>query len=219
MLVIVVGAGAFAAGRALPAAPVPVRADSPQLAAMPAATEEGEDELPPGHPPIDSLQQASVAADRPPAEGADETPLQWTAPSRWQSVANTNSMRLATYRIPRASGDTADAELSITRAGGSADANADRWVGQFDADARKSARRSVRRVGSLDVVIVEVQGTYSGGMGKEGSQPGWALLGAIVPTPGMPYFFKLTGPGKSVVAARAEFEAMVGSLVQRWEQP
>jgi hypothetical protein len=52
-------------------------------------------------------------------------------------------------------------------------------------------------------------------MGKEGSsQPGWSLIGAIVSTSGTPYFFKLTGPEKSVRAARSEFDALIGSLVR-----
>lgn len=44
---------------------------------------------------------------------------------------------------------------------------------------------------------------------------GSALLGAIVSTPDMPQFFKLTGPAKTVLTARGELEAMIGSLVQR----
>jgi hypothetical protein len=122
-------------------------------------------------------------------------------------------MRLATYRVPRAAGDTEDAELSVTQAGGSVGANADRWVGQFDAASQKTAKRSTRNVGTLTVTLVEVQGKFEGGMGKDGGA-GWALLGAIVETPGMPHFFKLTGPAKTVLAAHAEFDGMIGTLVQ-----
>ncbi len=64
--------------------------------------------------------------------------------------------------------------------------------------------------------MVEVQGGYSGGMVKDASTTsGWGLLGAIVSTPGMPHFFKLTGPAKSVSAARDEFDAMMASVVLR----
>jgi len=233
MIVVVVGAGAFAAGRGLPAAPPPARAEPPPIAAVPTAAEdegEGEDmlpaghpptgqgtggmDLPAGHPPIDSTQQPGAMGGELPA--AEPSSLEWTAPARWQVVPNASTMRLATLRIPHAAGDTVDPELSITQAGGSADANVERWIGQFDAEARKTAKRTARKVGALDVAIVDVQGTYSGGMGKEGSsQPGWALLGAIVSTPGMPHFFKLTGPAKSVAAARGEFDAMIGSVRPR----
>jgi hypothetical protein len=122
-------------------------------------------------------------------------------------------MRLATYKIPRVQGDPADPELSIVAAGGSVEANADRWVGQFDAEGQKTAKRSTRKVGALDVTIVDVQGTFSGGMGPAaGPSADWALLGAIVPAADTLYFFKLTGPAKSVAAARAEFDAFANHL-------
>jgi hypothetical protein len=170
--------------------------------------------LPPGHPAIGAMGQGQAATidDSP---GAARSTLEWKAPARWQLVPNASTMRLATYRVPRAPGDAADAELSITQAGGSPEANAERWVGQFDRTAQKAARRTTRKVGSLDVMVVEVQGAFSGGMGGDGKgQPGWALLGAIVSTPGLPHFFKLTGPAKTVLAARAEFDAMLGTLSQ-----
>jgi hypothetical protein len=226
MLVAVVGAGAFAAGRSLPPPPAPMRTES---APAPGPTEmefeEGEDlppaghlpagmDLPPGHPSIDSMQGPGAGGGTElPAAG--ESSLAWTAPARWQAVPNASSMRLATYRVPRADGDAADPELSITQAGGSAEANADRWLGQFDAEARKGAHRSTRKVGAFEVLVVDVRGTFSGGMGSSGPQPGWALLGAIVQTPGMPHFFKLTGPAKSVLMARADFDALIASVRPR----
>ncbi|MGD0679584.1 MAG: hypothetical protein ABSC94_29700 [Polyangiaceae bacterium] len=215
LLLAVVGGGAYAAGSALPAGAAPKTATG--VAVEPPLREEGESEpedLPPGHPPVDDTtpQQIGGMGVTSPEE---ETSLEWKAPVRWQLVPNTSTMRLATYRVPRAAGDIADAELSITRAGGSADANAERWIHQFDDAGQRTAKRTTRAVGLAEVAIVEVEGTYSGGMSKEGSsQRGWALLGAIVSTPGTPYFFKLTGPEKSVHAARKEFEALIDSLVQ-----
>jgi hypothetical protein len=135
-----------------------------------------------------------------------ETPLSWKAPKRWEKVPNASTMRLATYRVPP------DAEMTVTQAGGTVDANADRWIGQFDEASRKGARRTTRKVHDLDVTIVEVSGHYSGGMSADGGGAGIALVGVIVATPGMPHFFKLTGPAKTVAAARAEVDELVGSL-------
>lgn len=244
-IVAIASAGAFAAGRSMPSAPEPTStapASPPPAAAPPmgmggmggmgandealppghpptngagAGAGAGTGAMPAGHPPVDSQGQGAAAAatDLAPAQ---ESSLDWKAPPRWQSVPNTSSMRLATYRIPRAEGDAEDGDLSIMQAGGSVDANAERWIGQFDAPSQKSAKRTTRKVGGLDVTIVEVQGNYSGGMGKSpaaGSTT--ALLGAIVSTPGMPHFFKLTGPVKTVTAARVEFDAMIASLASR----
>jgi hypothetical protein len=88
-------------------------------------------------------------------------------------------------------------------------------MGQFDDAARGTATRSTRKTAVGEVALLEIQGTYSAGMGQQGAQPGWALLGAIVPAPGMPYFFKLTGPVKSVLAARSELDTLVSSLKLR----
>jgi hypothetical protein len=220
LLLAVTGGGAFAAGRALPTPSGPPTGAT-KIALEQDPQDENEQEqaqLPPGHPPVDDGISQQIGGmgntgDIPPSQG--EVSLEWKAPSRWQPVPNSNTMRIATYRVPHAQGDAADAELSITRAGGSAEANAERWIRQFDEAGQKTAKRTTRSVGLAEVAIVEVQGTYSGGMGKEASaQPGWALIGAIVSTSGTPYFFKLTGPEKSVRAARGEFDALIGSLVQ-----
>jgi hypothetical protein len=220
LLVAVVAGGAFAAGRALPTASVPPTAEA-RVALEPesqADNDPEQEQLPPGHPPIDDRVPQAIGAggagDVPPTD--EEGALAWKAPGRWQLVPNASTMRLATYRIPHAPGDAADAELSITRAGGSVEANAERWIHQFDAAGQRTAKRTTRDVGPTQVAIVEVQGTYSAGMGAQGSPlSGWALVGAIVSTSDIPYFFKLTGPEKSVRAARSEFDALIGSLAPR----
>jgi hypothetical protein len=242
-IVAVVGAAAFAAGQAV--SPDSSSSSVSPVAASPAEapmemndpsmqTATSDDLLPPGHPPtsgpgavaatdlpaghpsigaLDPMGAQGAAPDEP---AAAQTPLEWHAPPRWQLVPNASKFRLATYRIPHAPSDPDDAELSITQAGGSVEANAQRWVGQFDAASQKTAKRSMRKVGTLDVTVVEAQGTYSGGMAKDASSgSGYALLGAIVSTPGMPHFFKLTGPAKTVLAARPEFDQMIGSLELR----
>ena len=122
-------------------------------------------------------------------------------------------MRLATYKIP-AKGGSEEAELSVTRAGGSTDANLTRWEGQFDPQTKSKAERAVRQVAGLKVTTILVRGTYAGGMmgGSAESKPNWALLGAVVETADTPHFFKMTGPADTVSAARNEFDALIGSL-------
>jgi hypothetical protein len=167
-------------------------------------------DLPPGHPVVDPLVERGTRVAEP---GEEAAKLGWKTPPRWEKVPNPSSMRLATYRIPHAAGDAEDPELSVSQAGGSVEANAQRWIDQFDAEARKGARRTTRKVNDLDVTIVEVEGTFGGGMSKDrGEEEGFMLLGAIVATRGMPHFFKLTGPAKSVKAARSEFDALVASI-------
>lgn len=138
--------------------------------------------------------------------------ITWTAPAAWPAAPNPSSMRLATHRVPHVAGDTSDAELSIARAGGDTNANIERWVAQFTQSG--APRRTEKVVHGLPVTIVAIEGTYENGMmGTDSSpHPGWAMLGAIVQTPGLPYFFKLTGPAATVRAARSSFDAMLDSV-------
>jgi hypothetical protein len=115
--------------------------------------------------------------------------------------------------VPRANGDGADADVSVSQAGGAVSANVDRWIGQFDSEAQKHAKQSKKKVAGYDVTIVEVEGTYSGMSG--GGEKGYGLLGAIVATPGMPHFFKITGPAKTVQSARAELDTLLSSLTTK----
>jgi hypothetical protein len=45
-----------------------------------------------------------------------------------------------------------------------------------------------------------------------GAKPGYRLVGAIVAGPDANWFFKLTGPGKTVAVQREAFFGMVRSL-------
>lgn len=167
--------------------------------------------LPPNHP---AIGQASPHATVPPY--SDEAPaLAWQAPSGWQTAPNPNAMRIATYRP---AGESSDApEISITRAGGTTEANIQRWLDQFDN--RGIEKRTQLKIHGLDVMVVEVSGTYMGGSMMPGSQSpshaGWTLVGAIVPTAGSAYFFKLLGPSAKVQAARASFDVLVSGAAPR----
>ncbi len=207
-IAVLVGAGAFAAGRSTTSTVVvhePAAAPvSDELGPAPAMTETA---LPPGHPAVDP------GAAPPPAAAAPETTLAWKVPARWQTAANPSSMRIATYHVPHAPGDEADADVSVTQAGGTVEANADRWIGQFGPDAKKNAKQTTKTIAGFEVTIVEVEGAYNGGMSEAKAPAGKAaLLGAIVATPGMPHFFKITGPAKTVSSARAELEALLASI-------
>jgi hypothetical protein len=169
----------------------------------------GPSELPPGHPPVGASSAHGSGLSR-----ANEAPsITWKAPTTWSAAANPSSMRLATYHVPRATGDTEDADVSVTRAGGTTDANIERWLDQFDDRGKDTrARRDVR---GLKVTVVDVSGTYLGGgmtAGPSTPRPGWALLGAVVEAPGTPYFVKVTGPAATVRSSRAAFNALIDSL-------
>jgi len=149
-----------------------------------------------------------------PAAPSGPTDVAWDAPAAWQKADNPSPMRKATYKIPRAAGDAEDGELSVSQAGGTVDANVQRWAGQFK-DQNPALKRTERKVGELKVTIVEIHGTFAGS-GMPGAPAGspkehYALLGAIVETV-TPTFFKLTGPEKTVNSAKADFDKFIDSL-------
>jgi hypothetical protein len=174
--------------------------------------------LPAGHPPIGNAQNTGMLPAGHPPTGAQagatppkaEAGVAWTVPARWQQVPHMSTMRIATYRIAKANGDIQDAEMSVTRAGGDVEANAQRWVDQFDVASRPSVKRSTKTVGALKVHIVDGAGGFTTMSGEV--EQGFAMLGAIVETADGSHFFKLTGPKKSVEAARTEFDSLIASI-------
>lgn len=190
-----------------------------QAAAGPGAVDTSQP-LPPNHPALHGGAVGASPQDfqglEPTGAGNEEAPpeLAWKAPDGWVPVPNPNPMRLATYKLPRAGSDKEDTELVVARAGGDVEANVERWGAQFaGASTPKETKKTVH---ALKVTLVDVAGTYQGGMGPSTApHPGWAMLGAIVeargPT-GESYFFKVIGPAATVHAAQKAFEAMIDGI-------
>ncbi|AUX23609.1 hypothetical protein SOCEGT47_041360 [Sorangium cellulosum] len=160
--------------------------------------------------------QAPAAPKPAPAAGQAGGELAWDAPASFESAPNPNAMRKATYKIKRAPGDAEDAELSVSRAGGSVEANITRWIGQFSEKSGEPKRHELN-VGGIKVTVVEIRGTFSGsgmpGMPASAPKPSQAMLGAIAEVPsGESWFFKMTGPEKTVTAARGDFDKLLNSL-------
>ena len=165
--------------------------------------------LPPGHPPIDASSPVSAA----PATGD----LAWDVPQHWVVEKPSNNVRFAQYRVPGAGGDGECVVFYFGPGqGGDPMANARRWAGQFmQPDGRDSVE--VMKVEPLPgtrvaVEIVEVGGTYDGGMSGTGQKPGYRLLGGIAAGADAPWFFKLVGPEATVRAERAAFVRMLESI-------
>jgi len=160
--------------------------------------------------PPASVTTAAISARPAPPSAPDD--IAWTAPPAFVTLPNPNPMRKATYRFEHVSGDLEDAELTVSVAMGGADQNIQRWSGQFGNAEAKSEPRTVN---GLKVVVTELKGTYaSGGMmgGPATSKPKSMLLGAIIDAGVRQYFFKLTGPEKTVTAAKKDFDALVASV-------
>jgi len=161
---------------------------------------------------------ASSAPSQTPSPPSSSHEVSWTDPTGWQRVAPSSAMRKATYKIPAAPKDPEDAEMAVfyfgQGEGGGTEANIQRWIGQF-ADAKPSdVKRTERNPHGMKQTIVEVEGTYSGGMPGQQSAPksNYRLIGAVVETPAGSYFFKLTGPKKTVEGARDAYLTLLDSV-------
>ena len=147
--------------------------------------------------------------------------LKSTAPAAWKETPSASPMRLKQFTIP---GKAGEAELVIfffgQGQGGDTAANIDRWKKQFTPPAGKTLE-DVSKVSTLKVAgkgakatVLDVSGTYmfkaapmAPGPGEP--RPNSRMLAAVLETPKGNYYLKLTGPAKTVEAARKPFEAWV----------
>lgn len=187
------------------------------IAAIAPAGGHAQTQMPPGHPP--TAPRPGIPAP-PPGSGTGAAALVWTAPSHWVSETPTSRMRRAQYRIP---GKRGAAECVVfyfgPGEGGDPRANAQRWASQFTrpdgAPIGNALKTRETRVGTMPALLVEVAGTYVGGMGGAvagGPKPDSMLLGAIVDGPDARWFFRAIGPRATLEAERAAFEKMILSI-------
>jgi len=149
----------------------------------------------------------------------EELHVTWIDPPAFKRVPPSNPMRKASYIVPRAPGDSEDGELTVfyfgAGQGGGTDANVERWVKQFGDVKPSDVRRADREANGLRQHTVELDsGTFSPGMAMGGGKPkpNFGLLGGIVDAPTGAYFFKLTGPSKTVAQAKPDFYKLLDSI-------
>ena len=175
--------------------------------------------LPPNHPPLEGLVPQVAVPAVPLESGTGAQGLAWDTPEGWIAETPTSNMRRAQYRL---SGGGGDAECVVyyfgPGQGGDATANALRWAEQFaQPDGRPSSEAlesSSIEVGGIPVLLTSITGTYGGGSMTGAAQrlTDHMLLGAIAEGPDSNWFFKLTGPEKTLRENQAAFDAMIRSL-------
>ena len=149
----------------------------------------------------------------------------WNIPDRW-AVQEKRPMRIATYNVQPASGDTETGECAIfffgTGEGGSVEMNLARWKDQFSTDDGKEAelKQTKSTINGMAVTTTSISGTYLASMGpmfQSGAEKkiGYKMLGAIVTAPEGNVFIKFTGPEKTIDAAANEFNDMIQSFREK----
>ena len=211
-------AGCSDQGAVRPESAKPV-AEKPSAPPLVSGHGDGGTTLPPGHPPLDAAAApASALPPVPEGAGIGDTALRWKVPAGWIVEAPASPMRRAQYKVPGKSGDGECVVFYFGPGqGGDPVSNAQRWADQFTAPdgspAQSTMTTSEIAVGPIKVFVVEVAGTYKGGMTDLGGpKPGYRLLGAVAPGPDANWYFKFTGPDETVRGQRDAFNAMVRSM-------
>lgn len=132
--------------------------------------------------------------------------LTLTVPADWKQEKPSSNLRLAQFVIPAVEGDKEPSELVVFPPfGGSAEANIQRWIAQFEAEGRE-VKMTEGASTHGKYVLVDLKGTYKKPEGppilqKSKPAPGYRMYGVILSAKdGGNYFLKLTGPEKTVAA-------------------
>jgi len=175
-----------------------------------------------GMVPTPNPHEAASAGGQPDASGMiDVGAIAFKVPDSWKAEQPKSSMRRAQLSAP---GSKGPAELVVfffgPQGAGTAQANVDRWVGQFtkpDGSPMSDSKQTRSQVAGFDVTKVEVTGLYAGGMSAAGQpeapRADQGLLAAIVNTEGGPYYIKFLGPEATVSENRAAFDGLIASIV------
>jgi hypothetical protein len=142
-------------------------------------------------------------------------------PASWVPQQPANNMRLAQFTIPPAAGAEPGEAVVFhfpAGAGGSPAENIGRWTSQFAGADGQPVQPTIRQqaIGKLAVTLVELNGTYSRGVGMGqgiAGKPNQTLLAAIVITPDQRNItFHAYGPQATIGAQKKAFEEMVRTL-------
>ncbi len=143
--------------------------------------------------------------------------LKSAVPTTWKEEEPSNRMRFAQFRLPKAKGDAADAELVVFRGlGGTAKANVDRWKEQF-VPPRGKTRDDVSKVTDLKIgghpaTYLDIEGTYLykerpfDPPAKTERRPDYRMLAVHFDGPKNVFHVKLVGPAKTIEQYKKGFD-------------
>jgi hypothetical protein len=181
-----------------------------------------------------AIVAAEPAADIPAFTIADGS-LSLEAPEGFVRVRPSSGMIETEFAIPSEGKGDDGAELPAGRmtvmgAGGTIQANIDRWCGQFaqadGGDTKEKTTTKTFKVAGSSVTLVDIPGTYldqPGGPfagGKVVQRPGYRMLAGIVETPDAGnYFLKFYGPDATVDHHADGFKKMLEGMVPAKRAP
>lgn len=164
--------------------------------------------------PAPLSSHSDTVADTQPAAGAAAGSIEMDLPKSWEKQAPASNMRIAQASIPGPGGPGEFAVFFFGPGrGGSVDANIERWVGQVETSDHP--KPETFEAGGMKVTWVDAKGTLKASQMGPAPSPSMndaRLYGAVVEGPGGPWFFKATGPDKTLAPQRDAFVTMLKSV-------
>jgi len=142
------------------------------------------------------------------------------SPAGWKRVKPKTRIVEYEFSVPPVKGDERPGRVTVMGAGGSVEANIDRWVGKFRQPDRKSTRQRTqvekKQIAGQTVHVVDITGIYRDQLGPFAPakyRENYRQLAAIIVTEKLgQHFVKFVGPRRTVAANEKAFAAMLETL-------
>jgi hypothetical protein len=144
------------------------------------------------------------------------------APEKWERKKPSSNIVEHEFSVPASEGDENDGRVTVMGAGGTVQANIDRWIGQFtqpDGSETKDRTKTQKvKVGGREVHVIDISGTYKDQRGPFSQAPAvqrekYRMLAAIIADKELGnYFIKFYGPQQTVADNEKAFMSMIDSL-------
>jgi len=149
--------------------------------------------------------------------------LQFTVPSKWQSIPVESPARAGQWRVPLPHGLEGEGGEVVVfyfgpTAGGSAKENIEDWIGtMFDAAGHPAAAEvKHHETGGFKISQVIIFGTYSQNVPIPGIPPqsksNYGLMGAVIENPQGFLYWRFTGPESLITANLPLFNKIIDSV-------
>ncbi len=151
-----------------------------------------------------------------------------TTPATWKMQKPASKLRAYQFQLPRAKGDTQDAELAVfffgPGGGGSVADNIKRWKGLFQPPKDKSiddvSRVDTYKFGNVEITYLDIHGTYMfrppfDPNAKAKPMAGFRRFGVIFESDNGPYFLTVTGPANTLAKHKEDFDAWLYGFIRK----
>jgi hypothetical protein len=136
-----------------------------------------------------------------------------SAPSTWNRKQAQSTFVQAEFELPRSAGDEADGRLTVSVAGGSVEANIERWKTQFGSGLETSKQEQFKS-DCGEVTLADFTGEFNDQRGPGApaqKRSGYRMIAAIIPIDGQLHFVKAVGPKKTIESHAEEIRTFARS--------